>query len=199
MNIGFYVLFATSGASDNERYLRYVIKALANDYPEHKLYVYTTKLTKKTSLALIDELHNAEYRLPAASGFHGSMWRSFGVTNCLRPDKIDIFHGLHAVLPLNIAAAHVPTVVTLHEPDFNAVENSNMSWWQRTLALHRVGAAVRAATRIIVFSEDTRMQLKERYDVEPTKVELVDTVEKVSDQLMRIYHTAIEVYNQQNK
>lgn len=198
MNIGFDGMYATNGSTDNERYFRFVVEALATDYPQHNLFVYTPKLTRKTKLNLIDELHNAEYRLPAASGFQGSLWRAFGITNCLQPDKVDIYHGLHGVLPLNIASAHVPSVVTIHEPEFE-VASRDMSWWQRTLALHRVGAAVRAATRVVAFSEDTKKQLNERFDIDPAKVDLIDTVENVSDQLMKVYHKAIEVYNQQNR
>lgn len=198
MNIGFDGLYATNGSSSNERYFRFVVEALATDYPELKMYVYTPKLTNKTRLTLIDELHNVEYRLPAASGFQGSLWRAFGITNCLQPDKVDLYHGLHGVLPLNIASAHVPSVVTIHEPDFEVASNA-MSWWRRTLALHRVGAAVRAATRVVAFSEDTKLQLNERFDIDLAKVDIIDTVENISDQLMKVYHKAIETFNQQNR
>ncbi len=74
-----------------------VIETLATDYPQCTLAVYTPKVSRKTRLNLIDSLHNADYHLPAPSGFQGRLWRLFGITNCLQPDKIDVYHGLNGV------------------------------------------------------------------------------------------------------
>lgn len=193
MNIGFDGMYATNGSNDSERYTRFVIEEFATDYPEHRLYVYTPNITKKTRLKLIDDLHNVEYRLPAASGFQGGLWRAFGITNCLQSDKVELYHGLNGVLPLNIAAAHVPTVLSIHEPDHHR-SDVEMTWWKKTFALHRVGMSARDATRIIVYSDNTRTELYDRYGIDRGKVDIIDINRNISEQLMEIYHKAMEDY-----
>lgn len=190
MNIGLDGIYATNGSSDSERYTRYLIEALSTEYAEDKVYVYTPKVTKKTRWDVIDQLHNVEYRMPAASGFQGAMWRAFGITNCLQSDKVELYHGVNGILPMNIASAHLPTVVTIHEPD-HEVPGRVTSWWKRTVALHWIGASVRAATRVIVFSENIKQQLYDRFRLDLSKVDMFDAVEDTTLQTLEVYHKAM--------
>ena len=66
-------------------------------------------------LSAIDSFFNTEFRLPPEMGLTGSLWRSFGITNHLRADRVDVYHGLSNELPLNIRMAGLPSVVTIHD------------------------------------------------------------------------------------
>lgn len=193
MNIAYDGLYAIKGDGNGERYLRHVIKSLATDFPANKYFLYIPSITDKERLDLVEKFHNVEYHLPAASGFQGKLWRMFGVTNCLQADKIDLYHGLNGLLPLNIASAHVPTVITIHEPEASPFKRG-YSWFLRTTALHLLGASVRAATRIIVYSEEARAELVARYDADPHKIDCLHSVENIAPQLMAIYDKAIEEF-----
>lgn len=153
-------------------YSRLVIEQLAENYPQDSLYVYTPKLKENTRLSLIRSLPNVEFRLPSGSGFSGSLWRTFGVTNNLRADKVDIYHGLSNELPLNILSAGVPSVVTMHDVIYRRMPEC-YSAIDRRIYDFKYGRSCRNATRIIAVSERTRQDVVELYGVDSDKVDVV--------------------------
>lgn len=171
-----------------------VIETLATDYPQCTLAVYTPKVSRKTRLNLIDSLHNADYHLPAPSGFQGRLWRLFGITNCLQPDKIDIYHGLNGELPLNIAAAHVPTVVSITEADLQPLRKKG-GWPRSHLKLYLLSESLRNATRIIADSDETKRILKEAYGIACEKINVITDRQPSASSLMTVYEAAIDTFN----
>ena len=153
-------------------YSRLVIESVAEEYPDSHLLLYTPKLKDNPRLKRIREYHNVEFRLPAPSGFRGSLWRSFGITNCLQADKVDIFHGLSNELPLNIASSHIPSVVTMHDVIYRRLPEE-YSFIDRKLYDWKYGASCRNATRIIAVSERTKNDIVEIYGISPDKIDVV--------------------------
>lgn len=172
MKIGFDGKRAVSNMTGLGNYSRLVIEQLAESYPHDSLYVYTPKLKKNPRLALIESMPNVEFRLPSGSGFSGSLWRTFGVTNNLRADKVDIYHGLSNELPLNILSAGVPSVVTMHDVIYRRMPEC-YSGIDRRIYDFKYGRSCRNATRIIAVSERTRQDVVELYGVDPGKVDVV--------------------------
>ena len=202
MNIGLDGAYAIKSGSDKDNfverseYVAHVIETLATDYPQSRLFVYTPKLSRKTRLNLMDDLYDAEYRLPAPSGFTGRLWRLFGITNCLQADKIEVYHGLNGELPLNISSAHVPAVVTVREVD--------LSLFDATLGLFDVvekfkryilKESWRNATLIIVSSEEHRCILSERFGIGRDRIEVVPSSEPKAGLLMSLYQKAIASFS----
>lgn len=172
MKIGFDGKRAVSNMTGLGNYSRLVIEQLAENYPQDSLYVYTPKLKENPRLSLIRSLPNVEFRLPSGSGFSGSLWRTFGVTNNLRADKVDIYHGLSNELPLNILSAGVPSVVTMHDVIYRRMPEC-YSAIDRRIYDFKYGRSCRNATRIIAVSERTRQDVVELYGVDPDKVDVV--------------------------
>lgn len=172
MKIGFDGKRAVSNMTGLGNYSRLVIEQLAESYPHDSLYVYTPKLKKNPRLALIESMPNVEFRLPSGSGFSGSLWRTFGVTNNLRADKVDIYHGLSNELPLNILSAGVPSVVTMHDVIYRRMPEC-YSAIDRRIYDFKYGRSCRNATRVIAVSERTRQDVVELYGVDPGKVDVV--------------------------
>ncbi|MDE7109614.1 MAG: glycosyltransferase family 4 protein, partial [Muribaculaceae bacterium] len=172
MIIGYDGKRAVSNMTGLGNYSRLVIESVAEAYPASRLLVYTPKLSDNPRLAGMRSLHNVEFRLPPPQGFKGSLWRSFGITNNLRADKVEIFHGLSNELPLNISSAGIPSVLTMHDviyrrrPQcYNAID--------RLLYDYKYGRSCRNATRIIAVSGRTKDDVVELYGIDPSKIDVV--------------------------
>lgn len=189
---------AKAVAGEREFYTREVIGLLATDFPQYSLSVYTPKVNRKTRLDLIDELHNVEYRLPAPSGFSGRMWQLFGITNCLLPDKIDVYHGLNGELPLNIAAAHVPAVLTVSDTSW-IDSHEGMLDVSRKFRRYVMTASCRNATLILAGSDDIKKELSERLGIEELKVEVCPSESLTAGALLSAYKKAIERFHEINR
>ena len=182
-----------TGSSGRRNYSLDVIKLLATDYPQYSLSVYTPKISRKTRLDLIDRLHNAEYRLPAPSGFTGRLWQLFGITNCLLPDKIDVYHGLNGELPLNIAASHVPSVVTI---GYTGSLPSVAGVFDIAGRLRRyvMTMSCRNATIVIAPSEEVKSDLMRLSGIEDDRIEVIPPAALTARSLVGVYEKAIEVF-----
>ena len=153
-------------------YSRLVIEQLAENYLHDTFYVYTPKLKKNPRLALIKSLPNVEFRLPAGSGFSGSLWRTFGISNNLAADKVDVYHGLSNELPLNIASSGVPSVVTMHDVIYRRMPEC-YSMFDRRIYDFKYGRSCRNATRVIALSERTRKDIEELYGVDSENIDVI--------------------------
>ncbi len=190
-----------------EEKTREVIESLATDYPNYSLLIYTPKVGRKTRLSLIDELHNAEYRLPAPSGFTGRMWRLFGITNCLLPDKIDVYHGINGELPLNIAAGHVPTVVTVSNADIfdTPAQKTEAGMYEvkKPAGIFEIGKRIeqyvkreswKNSTLIIAASTAVELALTANYGIEDSKIIVIPPSRQTAEALMGAYTKAIALF-----
>lgn len=172
MRIGFDGKRAVSNMTGLGNYSRLVIGELAENYPQDSLYVYTSKLKANPRLKKIESMSNVEFRLPSGSGFSGSLWRTFGVTNCLAADKVDVYHGLSNELPLNIASAGVPSVLTMHDVIYRRMPEC-YTFFDRLIYDFKYGRSCRNATRIIAISKRTKDDIIELYGVDPDKVDII--------------------------
>ena len=172
MIIGFDGKRAVSNMTGLGNYSRLVIEQLAENYPQDSLYIYTPKLRKNPRLALIESMPNVEFRLPSGSGFSGALWRTFGVSNNLRADAVNVYHGLSNELPLNIRSAGVPSVVTMHDVIYRKLPEC-YSAIDRRIYDFKYGRSCRNATRIIAVSERTKQDVVELYGIDPAKIDVV--------------------------
>lgn len=121
MTIGFDGKEAVKDLKGLGNYSRFVIETLARGDSSRKCLLYTPVMSHNPRMERIKALHNIEFRLPGAQGFHGGLWRMFGITNNLRPDGVDIFHGICGELPMNIRESGVTLVVTIHSLAFRRI------------------------------------------------------------------------------
>ena len=172
MKIGFDGKRAVANMTGLGNYSRLVIERLAEQYPLDSLLVYTPALRPNPRLEPVSRLHNVEFRLPPPQGFKGSLWRTFGITNNLRADRIDIFHGLSNELPLNIRRSGVPSVVTVHDVIYRRMPEC-YSPVDRFLYDYKYGRSCRNADRIIAVSECTRRDITEYYGIDPQRIDVI--------------------------
>lgn len=108
---------------------------------------------------------------PGARHLH-AYWRSYGISSDIRRLRPDVYHGLSNELPLNIASAGVPSVVTIHvviwrrfPSDYSAVD--------RRLYDLKYGRSARNATRVIAISECTARDLVCDFGIPREKIDVV--------------------------
>ena len=172
MVIGYDGKRAVSNMTGLGNYSRLVIERVALAEPLDKLLVYAPGLRDNPRLASIKSLHNVEFRLPPPQGFQGSLWRTFGISNNLRADKVDIYHGLSNELPLNIRKSGVPAVVTMHDVIYRTMPECYKPLDRRIYDL-KYGKACRNADRIIAVSECTKRDVVRFYGIDPDKIDVI--------------------------
>lgn len=155
-------------------YSRLVIEVLAQRHPDDLFRLYAPRLKFQPRLRALFDLCNVDLTTPDTwRGRHlRSMWRSHGVTRQLIADHVDLFHGLSGELPVNIARAGIPTVVTIHDVIFRRFPQY-YSQIDRAIYDRKFRFAAREATRVIAISDRTRRDVMELYDIPADKIDVV--------------------------
>ncbi len=172
MRIGYDGKRAVNNMTGLGNYSRLVIEGISENYPGDTLLLYTPEMRDNARLEKIKSLPNIEFRYPAPQGLKGSLWRTFGITNHLRADKVDLFHGLSNELPLNIASSGVPSVVTMHDVIYRRLP-SCYKMADRMIYDFKYGRSCRNADHIIAVSQRTKDDVVELYGIDPDKVTVI--------------------------
>ena len=172
MTIGYDGKRAVRNMTGLGNYSRLVIEGIAGEYPGDTLLLYTPQKGESPRLDKIRKLPNVEFRYPAPQGLKGSLWRTFGITNHLRADKVDLFHGLSNELPLNIRSAGVPSVVTMHDVIYRRLPYCYHAIDRLTYDF-KYGRSCRNADHIIAVSQRTKDDVVELYGIDPDKVTVI--------------------------
>lgn len=172
MIIGFDAKRAVSNNTGLGNYSRLVIEALAGEFPRDSLLLYVPVLEDNPRLKAIRQFPNADFRLPAPQSLRGSLWRTFGITNHLRADSVEIYHGLSNELPLNIRDAGVPAVVTIHDLIFRRLPECYKPV-DRLIYDFKYGRSCRNADWIIAVSRRTKDDIVEIYGIDPERIDVV--------------------------
>ncbi len=172
MIIGFDGKRAVSNMTGLGNYSRLVIERLALENPQDRFLLYTPSLRENPRLETIRSCGNIGFRLPPPQGFKGSLWRTFGITNNLKADKVDVFHGLSNELPLNIRKSGVPSVVTMHDVIYRTMPECYRPV-DRKLYDFKYGKACRNADRIIAVSERTKDDVVRFYGIDPDRIDVI--------------------------
>lgn len=172
MKIGYDGKRATGNLTGLGNYSRLVIEGIGERYPEDTLLVYTPRIRENGRLDKMRGLPNVEFRFPASQGLKGSLWRTFGITNNLRADGVELFHGLSNELPLNIRSAHIPTVLTMHDVIYRRMPECYKPL-DRFLYDYKYGQSCRNASHIIAVSKKTKEDVMEYYGIPSERITVI--------------------------
>lgn len=170
MNIGYDAKRLFNNKTGLGSYSRNLVTCMNEFCPSESYHLYTPsiKLTE----------YETEYRnlnqvsIHKSTAFNKSIWRTFGISNDLRKDKIDIYHGLTHELPRNINNAKCAKVVTIHDlifkrfPEYFPASDRmiyNLKWKH----------SIKSADKIIAISKHTKADIIEHYAVDPDKIEVI--------------------------
>ena len=138
---------------------RILANALMRDYPDNEYLLFSP--TAKDEF--LNQLHGEyEMHFPktrSAQAVH-PWWRSYGITNDLLKNKVDIYHGISNELPLNIHRTRIKTVVTIHDLIF-LKHKEQYPWIDRQIYTLKTKYAAKHADKIIAVSQETKHDLIE--------------------------------------
>ncbi len=191
MNIGYDAKRIFHNTTGLGNYSRDLVRILATFYPDNHYFLYNPKPAKVNRLTITD---NMSVRQP--EGFFSrllpALWRSKRITNDLKKDKIDIYHGLSAELPSGIDKVPVKSVVTVHDLIFVHYPQLYKPI-DRKIYFKKFLHAVQVADQVVAISEQTKRDIIRFARIPEEKIEVIyqgchkvfkkqhnnDTVEKV--------------------
>lgn len=174
MKIGFDAKRAFLNATGLGSYSRTLLRALYDEFPGHQYFLYTPKQMPREDLAFVGNNQRVVVREPA--GLLGrawpSFWRSFLLSNDIRKDGLDLYHGLSHELPRGIEKTRVKSIVTIHDLIFLRYP-SLYPVIDRQIYEIKFRHACRVADHIIAVSEETRKNIMHFFGVSPEKIRVI--------------------------
>jgi len=172
MIIGFDAKRAFHNRTGLGNYSRDLIRILSLFHPQHKYVLYNPK-PAKTALFSHSACNIVE-RLPQGRfyGYFYNLWRQWGIAGDLKNDRIELFHGLSAEIPLHLSKTGIKSVVTVHDLIFLRYPQfySPIDAW---IYRQKTGYAVKNADMVVAISEQTRKDIMEFYRIDPAKIRVI--------------------------
>lgn len=171
MRIGFDAKRAFFNKTGLGNYSRSVITGLSEHFPKNSYHLYTPKPGKSNK---IFDFTNCYISGPTGIFFKSlpSIWRSFGLCEQLKKEKIEIYHGLTNEIPAGIEKTTVMPVVTIADLIFMTCPELYKSI-DRMVYTKKVNYAVKAARRVITISKKTADDLINLLSVDQSKIRII--------------------------
>lgn len=171
MRIGFDAKRAFFNYTGLGNYSRSVISGLAEYFPQNSYYLYSPRLVGTNSFCDFPSCF-----ISGPSGFFykslPSVWRTFGLTEQLIKEKIEVYHGLTNELPAGIEKTSVVPVVTIADLIF-MTRPELYKPIDRMIYTKKVNYAVKVASKIVTISKKTTDDLINLLSVDQSKIRIV--------------------------
>ena len=174
MNIGFDAKRAVQNHTGLGNYSRFIIDIMSRYYPADRYLLYAPRKRENKELDVLLRRPGVAIRYP--SSFWGkqlsSLWRVWGIGKELRPQGIDLFHGLSNELPLTIRKSGVRSIVTIHDlimlryPQY-------YTWIDRHIYAYKFRKACLNSDHIIAVSETTKKDIMDFWGIPEGKISVV--------------------------
>lgn len=176
MKIGFDAKRAFTNFTGLGNYSRSTVKILADFFPNNSYYLYNPRVPSESQIQFLDLPHHSEVhiRIPKTFFYESfpSLWRRAGITKDIQKDGIDIFHGLSHELPLGIEKTNIRSVVTIHDLIFLRYPEYYKAA-DRKIYASKFKHACEVADLIIAISEQTKKDIIEFFNINPSKIRVV--------------------------
>ena len=174
MRIGFDAKRAAQNRTGLGNYSRFVIRGLMESFPDNQYVAYIPNERRMQYFDEIPSRDKIKVCLPVAKVWRRlrSLWRVFGITDDIRKDGIDIFHGLSNELPLNIRKAGCKSVVTIHDLIFLHYPKY-YHFIDRKIYNYKFRRACANADRVIAVSDFTKKEIVRYYGIGESKIDVV--------------------------
>jgi len=171
MKIGFDAKRAFYNYSGLGNYSRSTIGLLTKFYPKHDYFLYTPS-TKDTIEFLLNE--NTKIIEPQGfiNSFFKSYWRSFKLSENIKKDKLDVYHGLSNELPQNAHKTGAKIFVTVHDLIFIRYPELYHTI-DRKIYHKKFKYACEIADTVISISKQTKTDLVNFLYIDKKKIEVV--------------------------
>jgi glycosyltransferase involved in cell wall biosynthesis len=174
MNIGFDAKRAYLNNSGLGNYARTLIKSLNEYYPENTYTLFTPRQAENDFQKLVSSTANIIVHEPQSfiDKKLRSRWRSYGITNILKEQGLDVYHGLSNELPFNINEFKGKKIVTIHDLIFVRYPKL-YPYLDRKIYNKKFRHACDVADTIIAISEETKRDIEKYYFIPESKIQVV--------------------------
>lgn len=151
-------------------YSRDLIRILSEFYPDNQYNLYTPKIKIDVK---INPSNTQIFKPAGAYQFMPSaLWRTFGITDAIKKNGDEIFHGLNQEFPVGIEKLNVKKVITFHDAIFiRYPELYDASY--RKIFTAKNQRSCRIADKIIAISEQSARDAIEFFGADSSKVEVI--------------------------
>lgn len=170
MRIGFDAKRAFFNTSGLGNYSRDLISTMSVMYPDNQYVLYTPKCKDSIKFYI-----GPNVQISTPGKWHKmfkSYWRSIILTQQLKEENIELYHGLSAELPKNIDKTNINSVVTVHDLIFIRYPSLYHSL-DRKIYLQKTLHASQVSDAIIAISQQTKRDLIEFLNIDKEKIEVV--------------------------
>lgn len=170
MKIGFDAKRCFRNSTGLGNYSRHVIDMLANKPEEFELHLYTPKMGE----AYPSLPSSAHVHLPTGlwQGPLKSAWRTTQVSKDAARDGIDLYHGLSNEIPIGLAKAKIPSIVTIHDLIFERFPEYYRRI-DRNIYRRKFKSGALNATKVVAVSEQSKLDLINFYHIPEDKIEVI--------------------------
>ncbi len=171
MRIGFDAKRAFFNKTGLGNYSRSVIYGLAEYFPHNYYYLYSPR---QVNTNIFSDFTNCFISGPSGLIYKSlpSIWRTFGLAEQLKKEKIEVYHGLTNELPAGIEKTSIFSVVTIADLIF-MTRPELYKPIDRMIYNKKVNYAVKTAQRIITISKKTAEDLISLLSVDESKIRIV--------------------------
>lgn len=174
MNIAFDAKRAFLNNSGLGNYARTLIKSVNSYYPENKYTLFTTRQPENDFQKFISAQKNISVQEPQSfiDKKLRSRWRSFGITELLNEQHIDVYHGLSNELPFNIKNFKGKKIVTIHDLIFLRYPKL-YPFLDSKIYNKKFRHACDIADVIVAISEETKRDIEKYYFIPENKIQVI--------------------------
>lgn len=165
MHIGFDAKRYFQNKSGLGNYSRTLVHSLVQLYPDETFTLFSAGDNQL-------ELNSKNVKIVSANKSFKPLWRSFGIAQNIREEKIDIFHGLSNEIPFSLKQLKVKKVVTIHDLIFKHFPD-HYPIIDRTIYNFKSKYACVNSDVIIATSESTKKDIVHFYNIKPEHIQVV--------------------------
>ncbi len=174
MNIGFDAKRAFLNTSGLGNYARTLIKSLNQYYPENHYTLFTTKQSENDFQKHISTKKNISIQEPQSfiDKKLRSRWRTYGISEILEEQHMDVYHGLSNELPFNINKFKGKKIVSTHDLIFLRFPKL-YPYIDRKIYNKKFRHACDVSDTIIAISEETKRDIEKYYFIPESKIKVI--------------------------
>ncbi len=170
MKIGYEAKRIYHNASGLGNYGRNLIRALATSYPKNQYHLYNPKTAKIPFGEFLPSVIEEKPSIP--NPLYANIWRQRLMSDRVKKDGIEIFHGLAQELPLGLHKKGIKTVLTVHDLIFMRYPQL-YNYIDRKIYIRKLKSACRRANEIVAISEQTKNDLVDFMNVPRDRIKVI--------------------------
>lgn len=174
MNIAFDAKRAFLNSSGLGNYARTLVRSLHQYYPENNYTLYTPSQSEHDFQRFITEQTPINIQQPQSfiDKKLRSRWRSYGITELLNEQHIEVYHGLSNELPFNIKNFKGKKIVTIHDLIFLRYPKL-YPFLDAKIYNKKFRHACDIADVIVAISEETKRDIEKYYFIPENKIKVI--------------------------